>query len=97
MEWDNKVSNRIVDGKLEERDIPCIQSPVMPNNVPSSSIIRFNEDGTAHLSVAQWILGETRHRINTNCSRSFTGSTRENSYYYRDTENTYECKTVASQ
>ena len=71
----------------------------MPNNVPSSSIIRFNEDGTAHLSVTAMDIGQGSDTALTQIAAEVlqvppgkilitTG----------DTENTpYEWQTVASR
>ena len=100
MEWDNKVSNRIVDGKIRGKGISlAFKAPSMPNNVPSSSIIRFNEDGTAHLSVTAMDIGQGSDTALTQIAAEVlqvppgkilitTG----------DTENTpYEWQTVASR
>ncbi|MCR1897732.1 xanthine dehydrogenase family protein molybdopterin-binding subunit [Irregularibacter muris] len=100
MNWDQKVSLEIKDGKIRGKGISlAFKAPSMPNNVPSSSIIRFNEDGTAHLSVTAMDIGQGSDTALVQIASEVLQLPPERILMTTgDTENTpYEWQTVASR
>jgi CO/xanthine dehydrogenase Mo-binding subunit len=100
MKWEEKVNTEIKDGKIRGKGISlAFKAPSMPNNVPSSSIVRFNEDGTAHLSVTAMDIGQGSDTVLTQIASEVLQLPPEKILITTgDTENTpYEWQTVASR
>lgn len=100
MKWEEKINTEIKDNKIRGKGISlAFKAPSMPNNVPSSSIIRFNEDGTAHLSVTAMDIGQGSDTVLTQIAAEVLQVPTEKILMTTgDTENTpYEWQTVASR